>query len=212
MSSVKIVNSTFICKLIMSKMGFPMLIKISSVFILFAIVSSILCGRVEPMLSAFFGGSSDAISYCLNICGSICFFSGLMRVAEASGLTGKVADGLRPLVRRMVPSALVNTETEMSVVMNLSSNLFGLGNAATPFGIKAARNMYTLNGLKSPDRSFATFMVLNTSSLCLIPSTAIALRQAYGSVSPSDILLPVVTVQLLSCVFGIILVRLVFGR
>ncbi len=189
-----------------------MLVKISAVFILFSVISSLICGRVEPMLSAFFGGGSSAITYCLNIGGSICFFSGLMKVAEASGITDKVANILRPLVKHIAPTALVNRETEMAVVMNVSSNLFGLGNAATPFGIKAAQNIYTLNGLTKPDRSLASFMILNTSSLCLIPSTAIALRQAYGSASPSDILIPVIAVQLLSCVFGLILVRLVFGK
>lgn len=189
-----------------------MISKISSLFFLFAVISAVCCGRTDELVSEFIGGGASAFEYCLGIGGSICFFSGIMRVAEVSGLTEKVASLSHPFVCHFIPSASISSETENFVIMNIASNLFGLGNAATPFGIKAVRNMYTLNGLSAPDRSLATFMVMNTSSLCLIPSSAMALLHAYGSESPGDILLPVITVQLMSCVFGILLVRTVFPK
>ena len=97
-----------------------------------------------------------------------------------------------------------------SVVMNFTSNLFGLGNAATPFGVRAARNMYNLNKMTSPDRAFASFIILNTSSLCIVPSTVITVMQSYGSVEIGKLTLSVIIVQTLSCIFGLFLVRTVF--
>lgn len=189
-----------------------MILKISTVLILFSVVSAVFCGREKELISSFFSGGGDSVTYCLKICGSLCLFSGFMKIAEDSGLTKKVSLFLRPLVKIIMPSALVDEETENAVVMNISSNLFGLGNAATPFGIKAAQNIYLRNGLSSPNRSLASFIVFNTASLCLIPSTVITLRQAYGAAEPADILLPVILVQLVSCAFGLLLVRAVFRQ
>lgn len=187
-----------------------MILKISAALILLSLISAVFCGREEALISAFFGGGIDTVTYCLKVCGGICLFSGFMRVAEDSGLIKQVAKLLRPLVKYIMPSALVDEDTENSVVMNISSNLFGLGNAATPFGIKAAGNMYGLNRMTRPNRSFASFIVLNTSSLCLIPSTVITLRQSYGAADPADMILPVIIVQLISCAAGLLLVRAVF--
>ena len=187
-----------------------MILIISAFLILISLVSAVFCGRVEPLVSAFFSSGGEVVTYCLKICGSMCLFSGFMKVSEDSGLIKRIALLLRPLVKIIMPSALVNNETLNSVTMNISSNLFGLGNAATPFGINAVRNMYCLNGMKGPNRSLASFIVLNTSSLCLIPTTVITLRQSYGAASPADIILPVILVQLLSCAVGLILVRAVF--
>ena len=187
-----------------------LILKISILLIFLSIISAFFCGREEALIAAFFSGGGDTVSYCLKICGSLCLFSGFMRVAADSGITQKVANFLRPFVKRIMPSALVDNETENAVVMNISSNLFGLGNAATPFGIKAAQNIYNRNRLTSPNRSLASFLILNTSSVCLIPSTVITLRQAYGAANPAEIILPVILVQIISCAIGLIFVRLVF--
>ncbi len=189
-----------------------MILKISIVFILISIVSAAFCGREKELIESFFSGGIDSVTYCLKIGGGLCFFSGFLKVAEDSGLTKIVADRLRPLIKLIMPSALVSVETENSVIMNISSNLFGLGNAATPFGIKAAHNMYNLNNMTGPDRSLASFIVLNTSSLCFIPSTVITLRQSYGASDPAGILFPVILVQLISCILGLWAVRVVFKK
>ena len=189
-----------------------MILKISAVLIILSLISSVFCGREKESMDAFFGGGFDTVSYCLKIGGSICLFSGFMQIAEDSGLVRQISRIFKPLVRIIIPSALIDSETESAVVMNISSNLFGLGNAATPFGIKASQNIYKLNKLTAPNRSFASFIVLNTSSLCLIPTTVITLLKSYSASDPYAILLPVILVQMVSCVFGLILVRLVFKK
>ena len=146
-----------------------MLLRISTVIFVFSFISALICGRSDDVVSSFFSGGTDVFSYCFKIGGSICLFSGFLKVAEDSGLISVVANLFHPFVKIFMPSALVTEETENAVVMNISSNLFGLGNAATPFGIKAAKNIYSLNGLSQPDRSLASFIVLNTSSLCINP-------------------------------------------
>ena len=187
-----------------------MLFTISLFMMLVSVITSFFCGRTEGLLSAFFSGGYECVSYCLKICGSMCLFSGFMRIAEDCGLTKTVAKFFRPFVKYVIPSAMINSETENAVVMNFTSNLFGLGNAATPFGIKAAQNMYLLNKMKSPNRSLASFIILNTSSLCLVPSTVITVMQSYGSVDFGSIVVSVIIVQALSCIFGLFIVRMVF--
>lgn len=148
----------------------------------------------------------------MKVCGSICLFSGLLKVAEKAGLTKAFSRILRPVIKRLMPLSLVSSETEAAVCLNISSNMLGLGNAATPFGIKAARNMYTLNGMRVPDRSLASFIVLNTASVCFFPSGVIALRQAYGAADPYGIILPVLFTQMAAAAVGLLTVRLVFGK
>ncbi len=187
-----------------------MIFIISLVMILVSVITAVFCGREEAMLSAFFGGGYDCVTYCLKICGSMCLFSGFMNIAKDCGLTEAVSKIFRPFVKRIIPSAMIDKDTENSVVMNFTSNLFGLGNAATPFGVKASRNMYNLNKMTSPNRSFASFIILNTSSLCIVPSTVITVMQSYGSVEIGKLILSVIIVQTLSCIFGLFLVRTVF--
>ncbi len=187
-----------------------MIFTISLFMMLISVITAFFQGRTEDLLSSFFSGGYNCVAYCLKICGSMCLFSGFMRIAEDCGLTKTVAKLFRPFVKYIIPSAMVNGETENSVVMNFTSNLFGLGNAATPFGIKAAQNMYRLNKMNSPNRSLASFIILNTSSLCLVPSTVITVLQSYGSVESGNIVSSVIIVQALSCIFGLVAVRTVF--
>jgi len=187
-----------------------MIVVISWILMIVSVVVSIVFGREEALLSSFFGSGYECISYCLKICGGMCLFSGFMKILEDCGLIKVLAKLFNPLVKYLIPSALVSDETSNSVVMNFTSNLFGLGNAATPFGIKAAQNIYKLNNMKSPNRSMASFIILNTSSICLIPSTVITVMQSYNAVSPGDIVLPIIIVQALSCIFGLFIVGLVF--
>ena len=177
-----------------------------------SVTTSVFCGREENMLAALLGGGYDCVTYCLRICGSMCLFSGIMNIAKDCGLTETVSKIFRPLVKRINPSAMIDRDTENSVVMNFTSNLFGLGNAATPFGVRAARNMYSLNKLSSPNRSFASFIILNTSSLCIVPSTVITIMQSYGSVELGRLIIAVIIVQALSCIFGLFIVRMVFRK
>lgn len=179
---------------------------ISAVFIVAGTLYSFFTGGAEAVSSAVLSGGSDAVSFLLKTGGAICFFCGIMKIAEKAGLTSKIAKILRPLLSKIIPSMRSSPGAEEAVCMNVSSNLLGLGNAATPFGIKASKSLF--KGI--PDRSLASFVVLNTSSVQLIPSTVASIRAAAGSNSPFDILLPVLISQSVACAAGLIFVRIMF--
>ena len=174
--------------------------------ILSGTVCGIISGNLENVSAAILSSPADTVSLLLKICGSICFFSGLMRVAEGCGLVEIFSKILSRPVGVLIPRIKTNTRLRSSVTMNLASNFFGLGNAATPYGIKAAGEI--ADGTVS--QSLATFLLLNTCSVQLIPTTVCALRQASGAKNPMDILPAVWIVQILSCTVGIILTKIIF--
>ncbi len=171
-------------------------------------VCGIVTGNMNAVSQAILSTPTDTVTLILKIGGSICFFSGLMRVAEASGSVDRFSSLLARPVRFLIPKTGKDPQLRSAVTMNLASNFFGLGNAATPYGIKAS-------GLMSDgpvSRSLAAFLLLNTCSVQLIPTTVCALRQANGSQNAMDILPAVWIVQILSCTFGILLTRIFFRR
>ena len=176
------------------------------VLLVLGTVCGMATGKVEEISSAILSTPADTVWLLLKIGGSICFFSGLMRVAEKSGLVDNFSRILLKPIGGLIPKTKTNPNLRSSVTMNLASNFFGLGNAATPYGIQAAKEMS--EGTVS--RSLAVFILLNTCSVQLIPTTVCALRQANGAENPMDILPAVWAVQLLSCAAGILLTKLFF--
>ena len=123
---------------------------------------------------------------------SATFWSGIMNIAIDSGFTSLMAKIFSPILRRLFPKLDRNGEAFQSITMNVSANLLGLGNTATPFGLKAMEQLHTLNN-KSDEASneMVIFVVINTASLQLLPTTLASLRQAYGSSAPFEIIVPV---------------------
>lgn len=165
-------------------------------------------GTLPAVTETILTSPSECILLMLNLGGPICLFSGLMRVAEASGLVGGLSRLLSRPVRRLMPRTAEDPELADAVTMNLASNFFGLGNAATPYGIRASERM--AGG--GAGRSLAVFLLLNTCSVQLIPTTVCALRQAYGASDPLSVLPQVWIVQVLSCAFGVAVAALAFRR
>ena len=154
---------------------------IAFLMILVSVVFSIVSGRTDQVSSAMLSGAGDAIVLCFKIGGSMCFFSGMMNVAKKTGITSAISRALRPVVKRLIPDAASDSEAEESICMNISSNMLGLGNAATPAGIKATNALAARNPGREMNLSLATFLLLNTSSVELIPTTAASIRAGYGS-------------------------------
>lgn len=177
-------------------------------FVLLAVgtVCSVLSGTVAEVSSALLETPKQCVTLVIDIGGTLCMFSGLMRVARNGGLVDRFSSFLSRPVAFLVPQTKSDLELRSSVTMNLSSNFFGLGNAATPYGIQSAHRM----GGSRFTRSLASFLILNTCSVQLIPSTVGALRLANGASEPLDILPAVWIVQILSCTCGILLVRFFF--
>lgn len=140
------------------------------------------------MTQAIFDGAKNGVTLCFGLISILVFWLGIMRIAEDSGLLQKMAALLRPIVRLLFPDVPKDHPAIGYIMSNMSANILGLGNAATPMGIKAMQELQTLN----PDKDTAspamcTLLALNTASITLIPTTLIAIRMNYNSANPAEI-------------------------
>lgn len=186
-----------------------MLNYIWSILILFSFVCSLFGGTVSELSSSVFEGCADAVSLCLKLLGVLCLWCGLMNIAEKSGLCSIVAKILRPVLKYLFPGVKNDPEVMNSISMNVTANLFGLGNAATPLGINAVKKMQRLNPDKqSASSDMMTFVVINTAALKIIPSTVAALREAAGAENPMDIIFCVWISSALALTAAIVAVKI----
>lgn len=157
--------------------------------VIFSVISAVFGGNAEALSSAIISSASDAVTLCIRLGGTICLWGGLMEIAEASGLTGAVCRLLSPFLKIVFPKMDMKGKTARAISMNVTANLLGLGNAATPLGLEAMRRLQEENGEK--DRASADmmkFVVMNSAAFHLIPTTVAALRQDYGCENPFDIM------------------------
>ncbi len=163
------------------------LLVIPLVSVVFAVVN----GRMSELSTAILGKTSDAVELVISLCGVMCFWCGLMKVAERAGLTEKLAKLLSPAVNFLFKGLKRGGKAAGLIAMNISANILGLGNASTPLGISAmkaiAEEENIPDGGEASD-NMVTLAVLNTASLQILPATAAALRSANGSAKPLDIL------------------------
>ncbi len=154
-----------------------------------AVIAAAVNGRMAELTTAALESAGKAVALSLGLAGAMALWLGLMRVAEEAGLVRAIASAARPLLRRLFPEVPPEHPAMGAMVMNLSANVLGLGNAATPFGVKAMRELETLNPRPgTATDAQALFCALNTASLQLIPASVIALRAAAGSRAPAEII------------------------
>ena len=159
-------------------------------------------GRLAEVSNAALEGAGGAVTLCLSIAGILCLWSGVMEVMRRSGLSDALARCFRPLLRRLLPNACRDRETMEAVSANVSANLLGLGNAATPLGIQAATRMARGCGGIASDE-LCRLVVLNTASIQLLPATVGGVRVAAGAAAPFDILPAVWLTSALSVTAGL---------
>lgn len=177
--------------------------------IVFSFVCACVTGATADLSQAVLAAGSDAVSLCLKLTGVMCLWCGLMNIAQQSGLCRRISGLFSPLLKLLFPTLKNNTDTLESVSMNITANLFGLGNAATPLGISAIKKMQTVSNKKDTvSRDMAVFTVMNTAALRLIPTTAAALREAAGATEPMDIIFCVWISSAFSLVVAVLAVRL----
>lgn len=153
-----------------------------------SLVSDIFTSIPFHSSSAALSGAAAGLELALTIAGPVCLWSGAARVMERAGLTQKLCQVLHPLLRRLFPVCAGDAEGFSSLCGNLAANLLGLGNAATPLGIRAVQRMQTLQGGGAASDEMCLLVVMNTASLQLIPSTVAAVRAGLGAAQPFDIL------------------------
>lgn len=178
--------------------------------VLLAVGYGLLAGNGPAVAAAAVEGAAAAVELCLTMAGIMCLWMGVMEVMKRSGLAEKLSRLLRPILSRLYPDFKNDRETMDAISANVSANLLGLGNAATPLGIQAARRMAKKTPGAASD-SLCMLVVCNTASIQLIPTTVAALRQAAGCATPFDILPAVWLASGVSIVVGILAAKL-FAR
>jgi spore maturation protein A len=177
------------------------------------IVFAIFNGTIEEVNKAIFVGAKEAVTLCIGLISILVFWLGMMRIAEESGLLERLSKLFRPLVRRLFPEVPTNHPAMGYILSNIIANMFGLGNAATPLGIKAMEELQQLNGgMNSASRSMVTFLAINTASITIIPTTVIAIRMNYKSVSPTEIVVPTLIATIVSAVGAVLIDRYFYYR
>jgi spore maturation protein SpmA len=165
--------------------------------------------RLKDVTAGAFDGAKTAVTIALGLIGIMALWLGVMRLAERAGLVQRIARGLRPIMRRLFPDVPPEHPAMGSMVMNMSANMLGLGNAATPLGLRAMRDLETLNPRPGvATNAMCTFLAINTSSVQLIPATAIAILAASGSTRPTAIVGTALLATLCAASVAIISVKL----
>ncbi|MDQ0158522.1 nucleoside recognition domain-containing protein [Alkalibacillus salilacus] len=170
-------------------------------------------GTIEEVNEVIFQSAEEAVALTISLVSVLVFWLGIMRIAEKSGLLNSLAQLFKPLFTRLFPDIPADHPAMGYILSNVSANLFGLGNAATPLGIKAMHEMKVLNGdSEVASRSMITFLAINTSSVTLVPTTMIAIRMRYDSISPTDIVISTILATLVSSIGAILIDRYFYYR
>ncbi len=197
----------------------PVATKSSAINIIwfFLIASSIVVaaytGRMDAVTRASFDSAKNAVTLAISLVGAMALWLGIMKVAEAAGLTAIIARSIRPVMVRLFPDVPADHPAMAAMIMNMAANMLGLGNAATPFGIKAMTELEKIN----PEKGTATdamclFLAINTSSVTILPLGVIAVRAAAGAARPASILVPSLIATLCSTSAAIIAAKLFAAR
>ena len=181
--------------------------------IILSLVVAVLTGRVEQTAAAAAEGAAASIESCISLLGIMCLWTGLSKIGERAGLIKVFAKLLKPLTKLLFPRLDPESPAVGSIVMNMVANLFGMGNAATPLGIRAIGELDKLNpNKKTASDEMCMFVVINTASLQLLPATLISLRQTFGSANPGEVIVPVWIVSICALVVGVVVAKLLERR
>ncbi|MBE0363199.1 hypothetical protein PULV_a3809 [Pseudoalteromonas ulvae UL12] len=161
----------------------------------------------ERMVQALFSMAKVSVEVAIGLIGALCFWLGVMKIAEKAGMVDVLARGLSPLFSRLMPDVPKNHPAFGSITMNLSANLLGLDNAATPLGIKAMHDLQSINPNKeTASNAQILFLVLNTSSVTLFPIAVFVYRAQQGAASPTDVFIPILLATFSSTMVGLLVV------
>lgn len=184
-----------------------MLSKIWTAFLCISVLSGIATGRIEEVAQAAGQGSGSAVALLLEIAGLMVFWSGIMEIVSVSGIGSAIARLMRPLLQLLFGKAGRDRESMELVSAGVTANLLGLSNAATPLGLRAANRLYTVSGGRDCPDSVLTLIVLNTTSIQLIPTTVAAIRASLGAQAPFDIMPAVWCASFLSVAAALLAAR-----
>jgi len=190
-----------------------MLNKIWPIFAISSIVFAICCGNITKLNDSIFSSIENAVTLTLTLLGNICFWNGIMNIASNTTLIHKMQIFLKPFLRKFFPNIETNDLAHKQISMNIIANILGLGNAATPMGLQAMQSMQKNN--KNKERlsdDMMMFIVLNTASIQLIPTTVLAIRTSLNSKMPTQIIFPVWIVTIITATITILVTKIFIKR
>lgn len=179
------------------------------IFIIISFSFAIFTGNLENLNNSIFQGTNDAVNLSIGLLGTLCLWSGIMQIASQTSMVENLVKILNPLLNLLFPKLKNNLKIKKEISMNIIANFLGLGNAATPLGLKAMNSMKKENTKKDTlSDSMMTFIVINTASIQLIPTTVIAIRNSLNSQNPTAIVFPTWIATIIAGISGIIVVKL----
>lgn len=182
-----------------------MINKMWGIFIIVGILFSLISGNLENINNTILTSAKSGVDMVLDLLPIIVLWSGIMKIAEKSGLLNKIARIFQPFLGKLFPTLKKDGKALGYITSNIAANALGLGNAATPFGLKAMEEMQKENPKKdTATDAMITFLVLNTSGVTIIPTTVIALRLMHGSANPEEIILPAILATMCSSTAGLL--------
>lgn len=176
--------------------------------ILVSVIVGIIEGRIDEVVHAVTDSAKLGFELALGLTGIMTLWLGIMAIATESGLVSILGNVLKPILKRLFPDVPVDHPAMGAMVMNIAANMLGLANAATPFGLQAMKELQALNGqVKVASNSMCTFLAINTSSVQLIPATAIAFLAANGSTNPSSVIFSSLIATSVSTIVALVAVK-----
>lgn len=169
------------------------------------IIFGMVTGNGESISKAIVSSTESTVELTIKLVGMMCLWCGIMRIAKESGITSKLAKILRPILKIIFKEAAKDEKTLGPMVMNLTSNMMGLSNAATPFGIKTMQEMDRLNNHKdTASDDMILFLIINATCVQFVPTSVISIRVACDSTNPGIIVFPAIIATGIACIMGII--------
>ncbi len=183
------------------------------IFIIISYLYAIYIGKVPEINNSIFESCKSAVDLSITFLGTMCLWTGIMQIAKKTTLIKKLTNFLKPIMKILFPDIHKDNPAYEEISMNMVANILGLGNAATPLGLKAMKTMQETNLHKDTlTNSMAMFIIINTASIQIIPTTVIAIRSSLGSNNPTAIIIPVWIATICAAMTGIISAKILMKK
>lgn len=183
------------------------------IFIIISYIYAIFTGKVNEINNSVFESCESAVKLTITFLGTMCLWSGIMQIAKKTTLIDKLTNFLNPVMKILFPEIQKQNSVHKEISMNMVANILGLGNAATPLGLKAMKTMQNENPKKDTlTNSMAMFIIINTASIQIIPTTVIAIRSSLGSINPTSIIIPVWGATICAAIAGVTAAKILMKK
>lgn len=183
------------------------------IFIIISYIYAIFSGNVEKINNSVFDSAKNAVELTITFFGTVCLWNGIMQIAKETTLMEKITKILQPIMKFLFPEVKKYSTANQEMSMNIVANILGLGNAATPLGLKAMKTLQKENNKKDTlSNTMMMFIILNTASLQIIPTTVIAIRSSLGAKEPTEIIVPVWVATVSAAIAGVIAAKILIKK